>query len=151
MIGQERGRCWHYNATSDWRNERIPFLWLFSEKCTDHISVGASPQALGIYRFTANGTVGYAGHTATEDRATVGTDPSAVAAPYGTGGILRGVACFVAAGGPKATNPRAVARSFRCPRRDRPCPGTLSGEEPQNLKSELASPASVIQNPKSKI
>jgi len=44
-------------------------LGLFSEECTGHISVGASSQALGIYRFTANGTVGYAGHTATEDRA----------------------------------------------------------------------------------
>ena len=41
-----------------------------------------------IYRFTANGTLWYAAHTATEDRAPVGTDPSAVAALYGTGGTL---------------------------------------------------------------
>ncbi len=47
----------------------------------------------------------YDRRTATEDRAPVGTDPSAVAGPYGTGSILRGAACCVCAGGLHAINP----------------------------------------------
>jgi len=86
-------------------------LRLFSATCTGRVSLGAGPQTPGIFRFPANGTVGYAARTATEARAPVGTDPSAVAAPYGTGGTPRGVACFSFAVGPKAANPRVVARS----------------------------------------
>jgi len=36
----------------------------------------------------------------------VGTAPSAVAVPYGTGGTLRGASWFPCAGGAKAKNPR---------------------------------------------
>jgi len=56
----------------------------------------------------ANGSLGYSGRTATEDRATLGSDPSAVTGPYGTGGILTicgDIARFLHAGGPKAINP----------------------------------------------
>ena len=53
----------------------------------------------------ANGTSAYDGLAATEDRATVGADPNAVAGPDGTGGILRAAACCVSAGGLHAINP----------------------------------------------
>ena len=51
-------------------------------------------EALWIYRFMANGSIGYSRVAAAEDTATVGTDRSAVAVPYGTGGIFTGAACF---------------------------------------------------------
>jgi len=37
----------------------------------------------------------YNAPAATEDRATLGSDPSAVAVPYGMGGALRGAACYL--------------------------------------------------------
>ena len=56
----------------------------------------------------ANGIMVYIGSTATEDRATLGSDPSAVAVPYGMGGILN--FCEISpflhhAVGPNAINP----------------------------------------------
>jgi hypothetical protein len=72
---------------------------------TDHRKV-----TLGIYRFLANGSLGYHASAAPEDRATLGSDPSAGAVPYGTGGILQvmgNTACFQPAGGSKAINPNA--------------------------------------------
>ena len=66
-----------------------------------------------------------------EDRATVGTDPSAMVVPYGTGGAPRGAACFLGAVGPNAANPRAVARFGPSSAHDERSPGTLSGEEPE--------------------
>jgi hypothetical protein len=56
----------------------------------------------------ANGSLGYSGRTTTEDRATLGSDPSAVVGPYGTGGIRtisEDIARFLPAGDPKAINP----------------------------------------------
>jgi hypothetical protein len=43
-----------------------------------------------IYRFMANGNSTYTDTAAAEDRATLGSDPSAAAGPYGTGGIQSG-------------------------------------------------------------
>ena len=40
-----------------------------------------------------------------EDRATLGSDPSATAVPYGTGGIPCDTACLLDAVGPNAINP----------------------------------------------
>ena len=73
------------------------------------------PEPQGIYRFMANGMTAYNGVAATEDRATVGTDPSAVAGPYGTGGIPRGAACCVVAGGQHAINPERSESSGLTP------------------------------------
>ena len=94
----------------------------------------------------ANGTTAYNDPAATEDTATLGTDPSAVAGPYGTGDILRGAARCVSAGGPYAVDPERsefsglVARSQvadacipTCRLQEAyetPAGGTLSGDEP---------------------
>ena len=69
--------------------------WFFAGKCTARRGVcDDGLQALWIYRLMANGSIGYNRVAATEDTATVGTDRSAVAVPYGTGGIFPGAACF---------------------------------------------------------
>ena len=76
----------------------------------------------------------------------MGTDPSAAAGPYGTGGILRAAACFVFAGGPYAINPErsessglvapsqaadACIATYRLQKAyETPAAGTLFGEEP---------------------
>jgi hypothetical protein len=70
-------------------------------------SWGLCPQRPGIYRFMANGTGGYDTLAAMEDRALLGSNPSAMAGPYGTGGVLSDAACFIAiAVGPHAINPK---------------------------------------------
>lgn len=71
-------------------------------------SVG-SPRNKGVYRMMANGSLGYDGAAVAEDRATLGSEPSAAAEPYGTGEISRfsgDFACFAHAVGLKALNPR---------------------------------------------
>lgn len=51
-------------------------------------SVGR-PQYKGVYRLRADGNHRYAARAVAEDRATLGSDPSAATGPYGTGEILR--------------------------------------------------------------
>ena len=62
----------------------------------------------------ANGSLGYSGRTTAEDRATLGSNPSAAVGPYGTSGILvisKDIARFLPAGGPKAINPHLPSES----------------------------------------
>ena len=89
----------------------------------------------------------------------MGTDPSAAAGPYGTGGILRAAACFVFAGGPYAINPeRSESSGLVAPSQaadaciatcrlqkayETPAAGTLFGEEPYKSCDSLSS---VIQD-----
>ena len=94
-------------------------LWLFADKCTAKEDPGAGARAWGQPTVQTgdmvNGSVRYNSVGATEDRARVGTDVSAVGGRYGTGGILRGAACPPQAGlvcfcrRPKAANPERPA------------------------------------------
>ncbi len=65
-----------------------------SPACQAQAPWGLCPQTPGIRRFTATGMPVYNAPAATEDRATLGSDPSAVAVPYGMGGAFRGAACY---------------------------------------------------------
>jgi hypothetical protein len=93
------------------------------EKGPSDFFVGSSRNK-GVYRIMANGRLGYDAAAAAEDRATLGSDPSAAAEPYGTGEISRfsgDFACFAHAVGLKALNPnRWPARGIGLERLPRP-------------------------------
>ncbi len=65
---------------------------------------GLCPQTPEIFRFTANGIGHYAIFAAMEDKALLRSNLSAMAGPYGTGGAIHSVACFIIAVGLYAIN-----------------------------------------------
>lgn len=87
----------------------------------------------------ANGRLGYNSTAVAEDKATLGSDPSAATEPYGTGEICRfwgDFACFVHAVGLKAVNPNGPWHLARTARQDPvrgDFPPTKNPEGPKRL------------------